>query len=343
MLKWLIGVVLLVVVGIIIYINKPPPGGYFKPEAITLTEQGEYKILVDAQLKFIDANKEVWTAPKGTLTDGATVPRLVLPVTDGRWHPGFLKAAVVHDAYCQEENAERTPHQYQSRSWRDVHRMFFEACIVGGTDPSIAKLMYAAVFFGGPRWGDPKHELTELPAEMLVRGFSGTKEWIQEKNPSVEEIEAYFDKREPVLKRLYRLETDVNSAISRGDINEARRLIGNQEAVIKKQIEKSPNDSMLQIFNGHLYKNRAEIYRIERIEEKANEDLIRSEAIFEKVIETQPRDPSALAGLSYVSMKRGDLERAEVLAREAITVAPEYETAKKDLKRIEDLRIERRR
>ena len=54
-------------------------------------------------------------------------------------------------------------------------------------------------------------------------------------------------------------------------------------------------------------------------------------------------DSSVLAGLSHVSMKRGDLDRAEVLAREAITVAPEYEIAREDLQPIEDLRIEQQR
>ena len=78
---------------------------------------------------FVDAMGHAWTAQLGTLTDGASVPRAALPVTNGRFDQRFLKAAVVHDAYCQEDNKDGP--SYQTMPWRAVHKMFHEACLAG--------------------------------------------------------------------------------------------------------------------------------------------------------------------------------------------------------------------
>jgi len=142
---------------------------------------------------------EEWIAPKGTLTDGASVPRLALWVTDGRFDPGFLKAAVIHDAYCQADNKDRCPEQYQQRPWKQVHRMFYEACLAGGTSPSTARIMFAAVWLAGPRWNDPERNLDGVPDEVILAEFEACKKWIEKKDPTVDEIEEWMDKREEKL------------------------------------------------------------------------------------------------------------------------------------------------
>lgn len=173
----------------------------FHPAEITLREVPgtSFKELIDDQLVYTDALGNDWTAPKGTWTDGASVPRLALSVTDGRFDKAFLKAAVVHDAYCQGENAEHSPEQYQSRPWQQVHRMFFEAAISGGTPITRARLMFAAVWLGGPRWKDPAHDLSLVPQDILLAEFQACKEWIEAKEPTREEIEAWMVKREGAL------------------------------------------------------------------------------------------------------------------------------------------------
>ncbi len=173
----------------------------FTPDAVTLREAPgtNFKELVDEKLTFIDSAGLEWTAPRGTLTDGASVPRLALWVTDGRFDSHFLKAAVIHDAYCQAENAGRCPEQYQSRPWKAVHRMFHEACLAGGTPQSRARIMFAAVWLGGPRWNDPEHSLDSVPQEELLAEFEACKKWIEEKDPTVEKIEAWMEEREVAL------------------------------------------------------------------------------------------------------------------------------------------------
>ncbi len=174
----------------------------FMPEAVTLREDpgSELKELVDEQLVFIDSKGTEWVAPMGTLTDGASVPRLALAITDGRFDKEFLKAAIVHDAYSQSDNASRTPDQYQQRPWKAVHRMFYEAALAGGTSPEKARLMFAAIWLAGPRWNDPEGDLSEVPDEVLQEEFERCQEWMEENDPSIDEVVEWMEKNEAALK-----------------------------------------------------------------------------------------------------------------------------------------------
>jgi len=173
----------------------------FYPEAVTLKEvsNSDMKELLDEELVYIDAQELEWIAPKGTLTDGASVPRLALWVTDGRFDAGFLKAAIIHDAYCQSENADRCPAQFKKRPWKLVHRMFYEASVAGGTDQMRAKLMFAAVWLGGPRWNDIKNNLDEIPQASLIETYEFARLWIESEDPSIEEIELWMEEQETRL------------------------------------------------------------------------------------------------------------------------------------------------
>ena len=96
-------------------------------------------------------NKLVWKtniwisdrAQSGT-TDGASIPKWAQPIIGEPYNLAYLKAAVVHDHYCYEEN--------QVRSWRETHRMFYDAMIDLDVEIIRAKVMYFAVYFAGPKW-----------------------------------------------------------------------------------------------------------------------------------------------------------------------------------------------
>ncbi len=114
-------------------------------------------------LKFVDARGQTWVAPAGILTDGASIPPLFVPLIGDPRSPEFLNAAVVHDSYSAESNRD-TPY-YHAAPWQDVHRMFYDALRVSGTPPVKAKIMYAAVYLGGPRW---KEVRTPPPARRAA-------------------------------------------------------------------------------------------------------------------------------------------------------------------------------
>lgn len=101
-------------------------------------------------MAYVDPAGQEWLAPVGTKTDGASIPTIFLSLAGDRFEREYLNAAVVHDAYCDRRNKGQA--SYQTRPWCAVHRMFFEALIAGGAAPAKAKLMYAAVWMGGPRW-----------------------------------------------------------------------------------------------------------------------------------------------------------------------------------------------
>ena len=131
---------------------------------------------------YIDPLGVRWSVPKGTRTDGASVPRWawsVFPPFAGK----HLKAAVVHDYYCQVKN----------KPWEAVHRVFYDARRTAGVGWVSAKTMYAAVYQFGPKWlpGGKRVRsvsLTRSP-EQQKQKFEDIEAWIKRENPSIREIE----------------------------------------------------------------------------------------------------------------------------------------------------------
>ncbi|MEE9376001.1 MAG: DUF1353 domain-containing protein [Rhizobiaceae bacterium] len=102
------------------------------------------------ELIFIDAQNKRWVAPVGTLTDGASIPTMFVSIIGHPRSKEFINAATVHDAYCATGNESGS--FYHTATWQAVHRMFYDAIIVGGVPSAKAKTMYAALYLGGPRW-----------------------------------------------------------------------------------------------------------------------------------------------------------------------------------------------
>lgn len=103
------------------------------------------------RLGFVDSSEGRWLAPPRTLTDGASIPKIFVPVIGAPRSPQFANAAALHDAYCGIGN-EKGPN-FHTADWAATHRMFYDALRVGGTGEIRAKIMFAAVYLGGPRWG----------------------------------------------------------------------------------------------------------------------------------------------------------------------------------------------
>lgn len=91
---------------------------------------------------YIDPHGTDWSAPRGSIVNGASIPQAFWSFVGGPWDGAYRQASVVHDVACETMQA----------SWQDTHRMFYEACRCGGVDERTAKLMYWAVYHFGPRW-----------------------------------------------------------------------------------------------------------------------------------------------------------------------------------------------
>lgn len=125
------------------------PNGRFDPAIPQMEEfaTGEsphaFKILHD--FSYVDPQGKVWTAKAHSITDGASIPSVFWVMIGSPFDRDFLKAAIVHDYYCEAEGRKHA-------RWEDVHKMFHHAALCCGASKSKAGMMYYAVYRCGPRW-----------------------------------------------------------------------------------------------------------------------------------------------------------------------------------------------
>lgn len=158
-------------------------GGRFEGKLVTEALDDGRNLLVVEPFAFIDAEGAKWRVPKGTQTDGASVPRFfwsLYPPFSGK----YRKAAVVHDVFCQT----------RERAWHAVHRMFYDAMVTAGVDDITAKAMYGAVYAFGPRWNltgaNRAAQFSRVPDATQQQITLDLEKWIQETNPTPDEIAA---------------------------------------------------------------------------------------------------------------------------------------------------------
>ena len=107
---------------------------------VTLLDDGR-DVRVDEDLQFTDAAGLQWTAPAGSIVNGASVPRFfwrLFPPLTGR----YREASILHDVYCVNK----------SRPSPLVHAMFYEKMRHDGVACWKACCMWAAVRCFGPRF-----------------------------------------------------------------------------------------------------------------------------------------------------------------------------------------------
>lgn len=203
------------------FLNEPVR---LAPDRVTLPGRAYAFRATLEPLDFVDAAGRRWHAPTGTLTDGASVPPLFTAIVGSPTAPEFVNAAVMHDAMCGVGNTDLPG--FHDATWEATHRMFYEGLRVGGTEDPRAKVMFAAVYLGGPRWlpGDrsfndpglgslgafmstqgapsaPTRGLSDqaagrVPTAALLAIMQRTKAFIEAYDPTIGEIEAYITRQE---------------------------------------------------------------------------------------------------------------------------------------------------
>ena len=175
--------------------KSPPKTPSFQPAHAKLQgpvwPNGEFFELTH-DFVFTDSKGKKWKAPKGTLTDGASIPRIFLTLIGQPFDKHYLDAAVIHDAYCGEDNKPRE--SYHAARWQDVHLVFYEAMLASGCGKKRAKVIYAAVLFKGPSWPEKEKRLAldSIPDDALVREFKACQSWIEERDPTIEQIDNWM-------------------------------------------------------------------------------------------------------------------------------------------------------
>ncbi len=103
-----------------------------------------------------DPNGRIWKAKAGSVIDGASIPQFAWSIIKGPYEDKYRDASVIHDVACQEK----------TNRWELVHETFYYAMRASGVGETKAKVMYAAVYFFGPRW-DVKVLLSGVPLNNL--------------------------------------------------------------------------------------------------------------------------------------------------------------------------------
>lgn len=192
---------------------------YVIPQAVRI-EGRPYEFFPTAEpLEFTDARGARWLAPQRTLTDGASVPQIFTGIVGAPTSPQFVNAAAMHDAYCGIGNEDGP--KYHSAPWEDVHRMFYNGLITGGARPVIARIMFAAVWLGGPRWdvpgtparlstkgteGEPydgARSLDRVPVWRLQQAMRRAKRFIETEDPNLPELIAFLRAEETRMLEEY--------------------------------------------------------------------------------------------------------------------------------------------
>jgi hypothetical protein len=150
-------------------------------------DDGRTMTLLD-DFGYVDPGKVAWKAPKGHKIDGASIPPVFWSFIGGPFEGKYRNASVVHDYECD----------MKQRPWRAVHRMFYNASRCGGVEETKAKVLYAAVYHFGPRWGAGKGIRPFRTDEDFLR----IKDYIKS-NPSIslEEIENLDQAKLSALER----------------------------------------------------------------------------------------------------------------------------------------------
>jgi Protein of unknown function (DUF1353) len=175
-----------VVYGLAMAASAQPVGRFSGEPAVKMLPDGRNMELISA-FSYIDPTGQTWNVPAGTKTDGASIPR-ILWLTYPPFTGKYRQAAVVHDYYCQ----------LRSHPWKDTHKVFYDAMLTSGVAEKTAKIMYAAVYGFGPRWGTrsdkraPAVERNPSPAAQ-TQVLRDLEAWIARDNPSAEDIERALD------------------------------------------------------------------------------------------------------------------------------------------------------
>jgi len=163
------------------------------PPKIVKVDDMHWELLED--LSFVDKHGDLWKAPKGYKTDGASIPWPLWSFIGSPFTGNYVSSAIIHDVYCD----------LRSRDWKLVHRTFYDAMIKEGTPLLLAKVMYFGVYRFGPKWvvdasracpfpyvcvqNDPVKLTLMASPEVDIEEFKRAKQKIESENPELADIE----------------------------------------------------------------------------------------------------------------------------------------------------------
>jgi hypothetical protein len=121
-----------------------PSPAMFEGRAVAELLDDGRRLKLTEPFAYIDAAALRWEVPAGATVDGASIPRALWTIVGGPLEGKYRNASIIHDWYCD----------LRSRPRRAVHRVFYEAMISSKVSALQARILYAGVLAGGPRWSE---------------------------------------------------------------------------------------------------------------------------------------------------------------------------------------------
>ncbi|MCP4127739.1 MAG: DUF1353 domain-containing protein [Gammaproteobacteria bacterium] len=123
--------------------SEMTPGTFSGPVRVEWLEDDPRKMQLLEELWYKDKSGRLWHAERGSIIDGASIPRFFWRVIGSPFVGKYRRPSVIHDVYC--DNHLR-PHQ-------EVHDVFDEMMEVENVSDHKRASMFNAVDKFGPKWG----------------------------------------------------------------------------------------------------------------------------------------------------------------------------------------------
>jgi len=151
------------------------------------------KCTIKNSLRYTAPNNLVWEAKEGLVTDGASIPSWAQRFIGKPYDKSYIKAAVIHDHYCKRH----------VRTWRSTHRVFYQMLRSSGVPVVKSKIMYYAVYIGGPKWINLVKP--EYCGEGCIQSFNKLPEgsvsrYTSEKYSEISDLQERLDQFEKLLQ-----------------------------------------------------------------------------------------------------------------------------------------------
>ena len=145
-------------------------------------------MVLQEDFTYCDPSGQRWTSPSGATIDGASIPRPAWSPAGSPFVGDYRRASVIHDYYCITKD----------RPWQKVHRVFYDAMRASGVGIVQAKIFYAAVYQGGPRWqslagAEPGTvEIIDFPVPKFDNtNYTELDQWVRDVAPSLDDIDRH--------------------------------------------------------------------------------------------------------------------------------------------------------
>lgn len=121
---------------------QPTWGRFTGPLRLEGIQGDQRSLRVLSDFGYVGPMGKRWMVPRGTIVNGASIPRALWPLAGSPWVGFHRNASVIHDYFWV----------VRSRTWQETHTVFYQAMRASGASSFEAHAKFWPVWFGSERW-----------------------------------------------------------------------------------------------------------------------------------------------------------------------------------------------